>query len=84
MDNPLSYQVLNLPDDLLESLPELATDCEYLLVVDGTAGVSEATRAILFRHQPSYSAVSAYGGWSRDSCKKVPFTLADMNLVGSE
>lgn len=48
MDNSLPYQVLNQPDDLLESLPELATGCEYL-VVDGPAGLSEATRAILFR-----------------------------------
>ena len=48
MDNSLPYQVLNQPDDLLKSLPDLATDCEYL-VVDGPAGLSEATRAILFR-----------------------------------
>lgn len=41
-------KVLQTPDDLLELLPELAENYDYL-VVDGPASLSEATRAILFR-----------------------------------
>jgi len=40
--------ILQSPDDLLEQIPELTTQCDYL-VVDGPAGLSEASRAILFR-----------------------------------
>jgi chromosome partitioning protein len=48
MEPPLPAQVIQSPDDLLEKIPELAKQCDYL-VVDGPAGLSEATRAILFR-----------------------------------
>ncbi len=41
-------QVIQTPDDLLEQIPELAADYNYL-IVDGPASLSEATRAILFR-----------------------------------
>ncbi len=41
-------QVIQSPDDLLEQIPELAADYNYL-IVDGPASLSEATRAILFR-----------------------------------
>lgn len=41
-------QVLQSPDDLLEQLPELRDNYDYL-VVDGAASLSEETRAILFR-----------------------------------
>ena len=44
----IACEVLQTPDELLERIPELATDYEYL-VVDGPASLSEATRAILFR-----------------------------------
>jgi chromosome partitioning protein len=40
--------VLQSPDELLEQIPELAKQCDYL-IVDGPAGLSEASRAILFR-----------------------------------
>lgn len=41
-------QVLQSPDDLLEQIPELIPNYDYI-VVDGPASLSEATRAILFR-----------------------------------
>lgn len=44
----IPYQVLSSPDELLEQIPLLLEQCDYLLV-DGPAGLSEATRAILFR-----------------------------------
>jgi len=40
-------QVLQSPDDLLEQIPELVPNYDYL-IVDGPASLSEATRAILF------------------------------------
>jgi chromosome partitioning protein len=48
MDISIPYLVLNSPDDLLEQLPILATEYDYL-IVDGPASLSEETRAILFR-----------------------------------
>ena len=48
MELAIPYQVVQTPDDLLELLPELALQCEQL-VVDGPASLAEATRAILFR-----------------------------------
>ncbi len=42
------FKVMQSPDELLESLPELAENTDYV-IVDGPAGLSEATRAILFR-----------------------------------
>lgn len=41
-------QVIQSPDDLLEQIPTLAADYDYL-IIDGPASLSEATRAILFR-----------------------------------
>ncbi|MEA5511822.1 AAA family ATPase [Crocosphaera sp. UHCC 0190] len=41
-------KVIQTPDDLLEQIPTLATDYDYV-IVDGPASLSEATRAILFR-----------------------------------
>ncbi len=48
MEPAIACQVLPSPDDLLEQLTDLAAtvDC---LIVDGPAGLSEATRAILMR-----------------------------------
>jgi chromosome partitioning protein len=37
---------LQTPDDILDRLPELRQECDFL-VVDGPAGLSEVTRAIL-------------------------------------
>jgi chromosome partitioning protein len=48
MDVEIKYEVIQTPDDLLELLPELVTDYDYV-IVDGPASLSEATRAILFR-----------------------------------
>jgi chromosome partitioning protein len=44
----MACEVLQTPDELLEQIPELAGDYDYL-IVDGPASLSEATRAILFR-----------------------------------
>ncbi|NEQ96398.1 MAG: AAA family ATPase [Cyanothece sp. SIO2G6] len=48
LDIDIPFKVVQSPDDLLDHLPELAEKCEAL-VVDGPAGLSESTRAILFR-----------------------------------
>lgn len=48
LETKIPFEVIQSPDDLLEQIPELASRCE-LLIVDGPAGLSEATRAILFR-----------------------------------
>ena len=47
-DVPVPFEVIQTPDGLLDGLPELAERCD-VLVVDGPAGLTEATRAILFR-----------------------------------
>lgn len=44
----IACEVIQTPDDLLERIPELAADYEFV-IVDGPASLSEATRAILFR-----------------------------------
>ena len=44
----ISCRVLQTPDDLLERIPQIVDDYDYL-IVDGPASLSEATRAILFR-----------------------------------
>jgi chromosome partitioning protein len=48
MDDPIRSAVVQSPDELLEQIPELNAECDYL-VVDGPAGLAEPTRAILFR-----------------------------------
>jgi len=48
MEPKIPVQVVQSADDLLEQIPGLSTQCDYL-VVDGPAGLSESTRAILFR-----------------------------------
>lgn len=48
METQIDREVVQTPDDLLERIPELAADREYV-IVDGPASLSEATRAILFR-----------------------------------
>jgi chromosome partitioning protein len=44
----IPIQVIQSADDLLEQVPEIAADYDYC-VIDGPAGLSESTRAILFR-----------------------------------
>jgi chromosome partitioning protein len=48
MEEPIAVEVMQSADDLLEQIPGLAEKCD-VLVVDGAAGLSETTRAILFR-----------------------------------
>jgi chromosome partitioning protein len=48
LETKIPFEVIQSPDDLLEQIPELVNRCEHL-IVDGPAGLSEATRAILFR-----------------------------------
>lgn len=48
IDDKIPYEVIQSPDDILDKLPELSKNCD-VLVVDGPAGLSESTRAILFR-----------------------------------
>ena len=44
----IPFEVLTTPNELLDKLPALSQQYEYL-VVDGPAGLTEATRAILLR-----------------------------------
>lgn len=44
----IGIEILQSPDDLLEQIPDISKSSDYT-VVDGPAGLSEATRAILFR-----------------------------------
>jgi chromosome partitioning protein len=48
LEHQVPFQILQTPDEILEQVPELAQQCEYLLV-DSPAGLAEASRAILFR-----------------------------------
>ena len=47
-DKEIPTTVLQSPDELLEQIPELAAQCDHL-IIDGPAGLSESSRAILFR-----------------------------------
>ena len=48
LENPIPFEVLQSPDDLLEKIPELAKQYKFV-AVDGSAALSESTRSILFR-----------------------------------
>jgi chromosome partitioning protein len=48
MDQQIPVSILQSPDEILEQLPDLSSNYEYV-IVDGPASLSEATRAILFR-----------------------------------
>lgn len=48
MDKEIPVSILQSPDEILEQLPDLSRNYEYV-IVDGPASLSEATRAILFR-----------------------------------
>ncbi|MGL6344988.1 MAG: AAA family ATPase [Waterburya sp.] len=56
----IPVEVIGLPDDLLEQIPELAADYDYV-IVDGPASLSEATRAILFRSDLAFIPVQPTG-----------------------
>ncbi|MGI0495201.1 AAA family ATPase [Alkalinema pantanalense CENA528] len=48
LEASIPFEVLQTPDDLLDQIPQLAEQYEYV-VVDAPAGLAEACRAILFR-----------------------------------
>lgn len=48
LDAEIPFEVVQTSDDLLEKIPDLAGQYQHV-VVDGPAGLSESTRAILFR-----------------------------------
>jgi len=48
MGNPIPVTVLTTPDDLLDQIPNLASETEFL-VIDAPPGLAECSRAILFR-----------------------------------
>lgn len=48
LDTQIPSRVIQSSDELLEEIPGLASQYDYLLI-DGPAGLSEASRAILFR-----------------------------------
>lgn len=48
LDTKIPVVVIQSPDEILEQVPDLAEKCDHL-IIDGPAGLSEATRAILFR-----------------------------------
>lgn len=48
MDDKIPHKVLQTPNDIKDQIPELAEQHEYL-IVDSPGGLSEPTRAILFR-----------------------------------
>lgn len=48
MDKEIPVSILQSPDEILEQLPDLSRNYDYV-IVDGPASLSEATRAILFR-----------------------------------
>lgn len=59
-DVEIPCEVIGSPDDLLEQVPELAVDYDYL-IIDGPASLSEATRAILFRSDLAFIPVQPTG-----------------------
>ena len=48
IDKEIPVSILQSPDEILEQLPDLSRNYDYV-IVDGPASLSEATRAILFR-----------------------------------
>lgn len=48
LDAEIPFEIIQTSDDLLDRIPVLASEHDFV-VVDGPAGLSESTRAILFR-----------------------------------
>lgn len=48
LDTEFTTHVIQSTDDLLDRIPDLASEFDYLLV-DGAAGLSESSRAINYR-----------------------------------
>jgi chromosome partitioning protein len=75
----IPVEVIDSPDDLLERVPELSADYDYL-IVDGPASLSEATRAILFRSDLAFIPVQPTGVDLRsasDAMRLVKQAIAD-------
>jgi chromosome partitioning protein len=48
MKSPIATHIISDPDELVEQIPNISADNDYVLV-DGAAGISESTRCILLR-----------------------------------
>ena len=59
-ETKIPCEVIGSPDDLLERVPDIAADYDYV-IVDGPASLSEATRAILFRSDLAFIPVQPSG-----------------------
>jgi chromosome partitioning protein len=76
-------EVLSTPDELLEKIPVLAEQCDYL-VVDGPASLSEATRAILFRTDLAIIPVQPSGVDLRSSADTMRLVAQAQSVRGGQ
>jgi chromosome partitioning protein len=76
-------EVLSTPDELLEKIPILAEQCDYL-VVDGPASLSEATRAILFRTDLAIIPVQPSGVDLRSSADTMRLVTQAQSVRGGQ
>jgi chromosome partitioning protein len=76
-------EVLSTPDELLEKIPILAGQCDYL-VVDGPASLSEATRAILFRTDLAIIPVQPSGVDLRSSADTMRLVAQAQSVRGGQ
>ena len=56
----IDYQILSDADDILEQVPDLAEEYDYV-IIDGSASLAESTRAILFVSDLAVIPVQASG-----------------------
>ena len=59
-DFEIDYQILSEADDILEQVPDLAEDYDFV-IIDGSASLAESTRAILFVSDLAVIPVQASG-----------------------
>lgn len=59
-DFDIDYQILSEADEILEQVPDLAEDYDYV-IIDGSASLAENTRAILFVSDLAVIPVQASG-----------------------
>jgi chromosome partitioning protein len=76
-------EVLSTPDELLEKIPILTEQCDYL-VVDGPASLSEATRAILFRTDLAIIPVQPSGVDLRSSADTMRLVAQAQSVRGGQ
>jgi chromosome partitioning protein len=76
-------EVLSTPDELLEKIPILVEQCDYL-VVDGPASLSEATRAILFRTDLAIIPVQPSGVDLRSSADTMRLVAQAQSVRGGQ